>query len=79
VGLRFLAGQLAKILPGPGWVIAGVVTGLGTWAIGEVAALYFETGKRLTPAQLRAQYRQTRRRPRRKAAAPAMTNDEMTK
>jgi len=38
-----------------------VVTGLGTWAIGEVAALYFETGKRLTPAQLRARYRQMRR------------------
>ena len=70
VGLRFLAGQLAKILPGPGWVIAGVVTGLGTWAIGEVAALYFETGKRLTPAQLRAQYRQTRRRPRRPHPTP---------
>lgn len=69
VGLRFLAGQLAKILPGPGWVIAGVVTGLGTWAIGEVAALYFETGKRLTPAQLRARYRQMRR-PRRKAVPP---------
>lgn len=58
VGLRFLAGQLAKVLPGPGWVISGVVTGLGTWAMGEVAALYFETGKRLTPAQLRARYRQ---------------------
>jgi small GTP-binding protein len=67
VGLRFLAGQLAKVLPGPGWVIAGVVIGLGTWAIGEVAALYFETGKRLTPAQLRAHYRQIHRRPRRKA------------
>lgn len=66
VGLRFLAGQLAKVLPGPGWVIAGMVTGLGTWAIGEVAALYFESGKRLTPAQLRARYRQVRRRPRRK-------------
>jgi len=58
VGLRFLAGQLAKVLPGPGWVISGVVTGLGTWAMGEVAAFYFESGKRLTPAQLRARYRQ---------------------
>lgn len=70
VGLRFLSEQLAKVLPGPGWVIAGLVTGLGTWTIGEVAALYFETGKRLTPAQLRAYYHQIRRRTRRKAVPP---------
>lgn len=68
VGVRFLASQLAKILPGPGWVIAGTVTGLGTWAIGQTAMLYFETGKRLTPSQLRAYYRQARRIRRRKAA-----------
>lgn len=68
VGLRFLAGQLAKVLPGPGWVIAGVVNGLGTWAIGRTAVLYFETGKRLTPAQLRDYYRRIRRLRRRKVA-----------
>lgn len=68
VGLRFLAGQLAKVLPGPGWVIAGVVNGMGTWAIGQTAVLYFETGKRLTPAQLREYYRRVRRHPRREAA-----------
>ncbi len=70
VGLRFLAGQLAKVLPGPGWVIAGVVNGLGTWAIGQTAILYFETGKRLTPAQLRDYYRRARRL-RRWKGAPA--------
>jgi len=68
VTLRFLAGELAKVIPGPGWVVAGVVAGVGTWAMGQVAALYFEEGKRLTPAQLRERYRRLRRRPRRKLA-----------
>ncbi len=65
VGIRFLAGELAKIVPGPGWAVAGAVAGLGTWAMGQVAALYFEEGKRLTPAQLREHYRRLHRRPRR--------------
>lgn len=64
VALRFLATQLAKVIPGPGWVVGGVVAGLGTWAIGHVAALYFEGGKQLTPAQLRQKYRRLQHRPR---------------
>ncbi len=61
VALRFLAAELAKFIPGPGWAVAGVVTGLGTWAMGHAAALYFEGGKHLTPAQLQEQYRRLRR------------------
>jgi len=64
VGLRFLAGELAKVIPGPGWVVAGLVAGIGTWAMGQVAVLYFEHGKRLSPAQLRQMYRRLHRRPR---------------
>jgi uncharacterized protein (DUF697 family) len=67
VGLRYLAAQLAKLLPGPGWLIAAGVTGLGTWAMGQVAVLYFEGGKQLTPHQLRERYKRLMRRPR---AAP---------
>lgn len=63
VALRFLAAELAKVIPGPGWVVAGLVAGTGTWAMGHVAALYFERGRRLTPTQLRQRYRWLRRRP----------------
>jgi small GTP-binding protein len=60
VGLRFLAAELAKVIPGPGWVIAAVVNATGTWAMGQAAATYFEGGKRLSPAQLRRHYLQSR-------------------
>ncbi len=64
VALRYLAAELGKLVPGPGWLIGGVVTALGTGAIGRVAVAYFESGKRLTPEQLREQYKQLLRRPR---------------
>jgi small GTP-binding protein len=64
VALRYLAAELGKLVPGPGWLIGAAVTGLGTWAIGRVALAYFESGKRLTPRQLRQRYRRLLRRPR---------------
>ena len=64
VVLRYLAAQLGKLVPGPGWLIGAAVTGLGTWAIGWVAMAYFESGKRLTPHQLRQRYKRLLRRPR---------------
>ncbi len=64
VALRYAAAELGKLIPGPGWLIAAAVTGAGTLAIGRVAVSYFESGKRLTPTQLRARYRQLLRRPR---------------
>lgn len=51
--LRYLAIAVAKFVPGPGWIVAGIVAGAGTWAIGRVAIQYFEHGKRLSPAQIR--------------------------
>jgi len=65
VALRYLAAQLGKLIPGPGWVIAAGATGLGTWAMGRVAIAYFESGKRLTSKELRQRYRQLIRHPRR--------------
>jgi small GTP-binding protein len=62
VALRYLAAELGKLLPGPGWLIGAVVTGLGTAAIGRVAVTYFESGKRLTPHQLRQRYKRLLRR-----------------
>lgn len=57
LALRFLAQEAAKLLPGPGWVIAGAIAAAGTWAIGQVAVQYFEHGRKLSPKQLRAQYK----------------------
>jgi small GTP-binding protein len=67
VALRYLAAELGKLIPGPGWLIGAVVTGLGTAAIGRVAVAYFESGKRLAPHQLRERYKRLLRRPRSEA------------
>ncbi|MEE8391391.1 MAG: GTP-binding protein [Anaerolineae bacterium] len=64
VALRYLAAELGKLVPGPGWLIGAAVTGAGTLAIGRVAVAYFESGKRLTPRQLRERYKRMLRRPR---------------
>jgi uncharacterized protein (DUF697 family) len=64
VALRYLAAELGKLIPGPGWLVAAIVTGFGTWTMGRVAVAYFEGGKRLTPEQLRERYKRLLRRPR---------------
>ncbi len=64
IGMRYLAAELSKFIPGPGWLVAAGVTGLGTWTMGRVAVAYFEGGKHLTPAQLRQRYKRLLRRPR---------------
>ncbi|MBI5955378.1 MAG: GTP-binding protein [Chloroflexi bacterium] len=62
VFLRYLAQAAAKALPGPGWAISGGIAGAGTWAIGQVAVEYFESGKQLSPAQLQSLYRRLTRK-----------------
>jgi small GTP-binding protein len=57
LALRFLAQEGAKLVPGPGWIIAGAVASIGTWTIGKVAVQYFEHSKRLSAKQLRGLYR----------------------
>lgn len=61
VALRYAATELSKIIPGPGWLVAAGITGVGTLAMGEAARVYFEGGKQLAPHQLRALYKQLRR------------------
>jgi len=65
VALRYLAQQGAKLIPGPGWIVAGAIAGVGTWAIGQVAIRYFEHGKRLSPGEMQELYRSLMRNPRR--------------
>jgi small GTP-binding protein len=66
VVLRYLAEEGAKFIPGPGWVVAAGIAGVGTWAIGQVAVLYFEQGKKLNAEQMQNLYKRLakeRRRP----------------
>ena len=56
--LRYLAIEGAKLIPGPGWVMAGAISAAGTWAIGQVAFRYYEHGKKLSTKEMQKQYRQ---------------------
>jgi small GTP-binding protein len=57
LAFRFLAQQGAKLVPAGGWAVAAGIAALGTWAIGQVAIEYFESGKRLTRQQMREMYK----------------------
>jgi small GTP-binding protein len=59
--LRYAAQQALKLLPGPGWIVSGMIAGAGTWAMGQVAVAYFESKKRLTAAQMRELYGRVQR------------------
>jgi uncharacterized protein (DUF697 family) len=62
VAIRYAAQEIAKLLPIAGWLTAAVVAASGTWALGRVAILYFESGGKLSPEQMRAMYRRLRHR-----------------
>ena len=62
LAFRFLAQQGAKLVPTAGWAVAAGVAALGTWAMGQVAIEYFESGKRLTPRQMRSMYKNSLKR-----------------
>ena len=57
MAFRYLAQQGAKLVPAGGWAVAAGIAALGTWAIGQVAVEYFESGKRLTRQQMRETYK----------------------
>jgi small GTP-binding protein len=67
IALRYLAVELAALVPVLGWLAAGTMIGLGTWATGRVAVAYFEGGRQLTRGQLRETYKRLVRRPRKSA------------
>ena len=62
VFLRYLGIEAAKFVPGPGWLAGGAIAAIGTVAIGQVAVRYFESGKQLTPQQMRDLYQHFLRR-----------------
>jgi uncharacterized protein (DUF697 family) len=57
LAFRYLAEQGAKMLPVGGWALAAGIAATGTWAMGQVAIEYFESGKRLNSRQLRQMYK----------------------
>lgn len=69
LGLRYLAGELAKAAPFGGDFVAGAIAGAGTWAIGQVALEYYEGGKQINPNRIRELYSDFYRRFRRQETA----------
>jgi small GTP-binding protein len=56
MAMRFMGEQAAKFLPGPGWVISAGFAAAGTYAIGQVAREYFESGRHMPVSELRGRY-----------------------
>ncbi len=44
---RYVGMELAKLVPGPGWVVSGAIGGLSTFAMGTAAESYFRSGRRI--------------------------------
>ena len=70
--LRYGTQQALKFLPGPGWIVSGLLAAAGTWAMGRVAIAYFESRKALSEAQMRDLYGRLRASPSRFNPAPLL-------
>jgi uncharacterized protein (DUF697 family) len=57
---RYLGIELAKLVPGPGWLVSAAISGISTWAIGEAVRRYFEVDT-IQPPDLRSLYRNLRK------------------
>jgi GTPase len=60
--MRYLAEEAAKAMPFGGDLVAGAIAAAGTWAIGQVAIEYFESGKKLTRSQINDSFKRFYRR-----------------
>lgn len=69
LGMRYIAEQVAKLVPFGGDFVAGIVAGAATWSIGQVALEYYENGKKVSPSRLRQLYTEVYRRFRRENTA----------
>ncbi len=58
---RYLGAQVAKLVPGPGWIVSAAITALSTWGMGQAARRYFEAGRTLKGPELQGLYRHMRR------------------
>jgi len=57
IAFRYLAAEVAKLLPGVGWAVAGVIAAISTWTIGQVAIRYFDNEQSLAPRRMKRLYR----------------------
>lgn len=60
--MRYLAEEAAKAVPFGGDLVAGAIAAAGTWAIGQVAIEYFESGKKLSRSQINESFKRFYRR-----------------
>jgi len=58
---RYLGIQLAKLIPGPGWLVSAAISAISTWGIGQAARRYFEAEGGIKGPDLRALYERMRR------------------
>jgi small GTP-binding protein len=49
---RYLGEELAKLVPGPGWLVSAVVAAAGTMTMGRLAESYFQSGRQIAPPEL---------------------------
>jgi small GTP-binding protein len=59
---RYIAEEAAKAVPFGGDLVAGAIAAAGTWSLGQVAAEYFDGGKRLSQQQMRDMFTRFYRR-----------------
>ncbi len=58
---RYLGLQLAKLVPGLGWLASAGLSAAATWGMGHAARRYFEAGATMRPPSLRELYQRMRR------------------
>jgi small GTP-binding protein len=49
---RYVGEELAKFLPGPGWLISAVVAATGTMTMGRLAEAFFQSGGQMDSTQI---------------------------
>ncbi|MBN1428387.1 MAG: GTP-binding protein [Anaerolineae bacterium] len=60
LAIRYTTQELAKLIPGPGWLIAGGAAWTGTNALGRAAIVFFESSQKLSARELRDIYKRLR-------------------
>ncbi len=58
---RYLGLQLAKLVPGLGWLASAALSAAATWGMGHAARRYFEAGATMKAPSLRELYQRMRR------------------
>jgi small GTP-binding protein len=75
---RYLGIQLAKLVPGPGWIVSAAFAAISTWGIGQAANGYFLAGRKLTPLDLQSLYQRMRQlAPKKLLRRPQKSNENV--